>query len=101
MVESLGIVNNGLDEVLRRELRDYRPKKILVDVISSDSLLPGHREYFVLLEINGEKGKRRFLSVYQGGNPEDFLKTQKIRLYEMFACNIETYFEGELYNGPA
>ena len=98
MATALGIINNGLDEVLRRELRNYRPKNIIVNVVSSDGLLPGPRVYFVLTEIKGMKSRRRFISTYRGDNPEGFLEIQKIRLDEMFACPIETYLDRGLYD---
>ena len=102
MATSLGIVNDRLDEVLKRELRNYRPKSILVKVVSLDGLLPeSYEKYLVFTEVKGVKSRRIFASVYQGDNPKGFLEVQGIRLDEMFACNIETYIEGELYDGQA
>ena len=60
-----------------------------------DELLPGQSKYLVTTVVYGTKSKRRFFSVYEGYNPEEFLGTQKIRLSEIFACNIEATLKDE------
>ena len=88
MAKSLGIVNDMLDEALRNELRRYKPKNIHVDM----TYLPQVGKYAVGIGIDK---RRRFLSFYEGRNPQGFLTTQELRLNEMFACNVDVYLDEE------
>ncbi len=98
------VVNTRLDEVLKKSLprtefprfwRTFRPKQIQIDMVHSSSIPPLQTNYstkqekcyiFVLVD-----DQERYRFMYEGETPGPFLRTQRLLLSEMFACNIVTY----------
>ena len=89
MTRSLDIVNDMLDEVVKKKLYPYMPTNVWVGAI----YLPQCGKYLVETDIDG--GSRTFLSFYDGNNPEEFLRVQTTRIGEMFACTTQAYLNGD------